>query len=201
MKKLLILVGVLTLSGCSSMTGSDVNTENALKLMVLDPIKFQRNYHNPCDNDQQCDAPLVCQASRCEVPPSLMNTPNSNTPKLKFKNGSEEHSLYIEECRDAYTQQRGMMFRKAFADGWGMLFVFDHEKLQSFWMQNCYVGLDMVFIRKDGTVSNVIRNAAPLDDKPRYKSTDRTRFVLELPIGSIDKYNLSTSTVFDVSAY
>ena len=192
----------LLLASCSTNSALDAEkVDGALQKMVIDKTQFDLNYLKPCSDMQQCQLPLVCMHSRCEIPPSLTNSPSADTPRLEFSNGDERQSFYIEERKDQYAQAKGMMFRKAFADGWGMLFIFNEDSRRHFWMKDCYIPLDMVFIRKDGTVSNVIRDAAPIDEKPRYESTDRVRFVLELPSGSIDKYHLSTSTKFDVSQY
>ena len=97
--------------------------------------------------------------------------------------------------------QRGMMMRKACQPDWGMLFVYPSEGMRSFWMHNTYIALDMVFIRRDGSVSNVIENAEPLNDIPRYESTDRVQYVLELPAGTAAKYRIKPGSRFDMASF
>ena len=172
------------------------DVDMALEQMVMDRAAFDRNYLNYCSTMQQCQAPLVCLNQQCVIPPSLLGRPAEKTPSLTLVNGESRQNLWLEICDDDYTRARGMMMRKSFAQGWGMLFVFDNDARRSFWMANCYIPLDMVFIRKDGSVSNVIENAEPLNTEPRYMSTDRVRYVLELPAGSIRQYQITTATKF-----
>ena len=82
-----------------------------------------------------------------------------------------------------------------------MLFIFPNELRRSFWMSHTYLPLDIVFIDKDGTVSNFYKNAKPLDERPRYTSNKRVRYVLELPAGSIERFGIDNSTSFDTTQF
>ncbi len=69
----------------------------------------------------------------------------------------------------------------------GMLFVFSAEGRKSFWMKDTLIDLDIVWLRKDGTVTSV---AARVPHSERATPEDRvaTRegdgaYVLELPAG------------------
>ncbi len=184
-------------SACSSQPQKmAVDVDKALGMMVIERSAFERQFQDYCVSMQDCQTPLVCADKKCEIPPSLLGNPTETTPTLTIVNGESQQNLWLEICDDDYTRARGMMMRKSFVMGWGMLFVFQDDAKRSFWMANCYIPLDMVFIRKDGSVSNVIENADPLNTQPRYQSTDRVRYVLELPVGSIQKYQISTSTKF-----
>jgi uncharacterized membrane protein (UPF0127 family) len=81
-------------------------------------------------------------------------------------------------------QQRGLMFRQELAPDAGMLFDYGPgaERKVSFWMQNTYIPLDMVFIAPDGTVKHIHENAKPLDPTS-ISSKFPVRFVLEIPGG------------------
>ena len=68
-------------------------------------------------------------------------------------------------------------------------------------MHNTYIPLDMVFIRDDGSVSNIHENAEALNDIPRYFSSDKVKYVLELPAGSVQNHHIDKTTKFDVSSY
>ena len=56
---------------------------------------------------------------------------------------------------------QGLMFRDAMADDAGMLFLLGVDEVASFWMRNTFLPLDMVFIARDGRITNIHRNAAP----------------------------------------
>ncbi len=52
-------------------------------------------------------------------------------------------------------QEKGLMFVTELPENEGMLFVFDEDDAQLFWMKNTLIDLDMVFIAADKTVTSV----------------------------------------------
>jgi uncharacterized membrane protein (UPF0127 family) len=95
---------------------------------------------------------------------------------------SGAHPFTIEIADTGAEQQRGLMFRQELAPDAGMLFDYGSERKVSFWMQNTYIPLDMVFIAADGTVKHIHENAKPLDPTS-IPSRYEVRFVLEIPGG------------------
>lgn len=57
------------------------------------------------------------------------------------------------------------MFRKSMAADAGMVFPFEHDTTTSFWMKNCYIPLDMLFVAGDGHISHIVADAKPLFDQ------------------------------------
>jgi uncharacterized membrane protein (UPF0127 family) len=75
------------------------------------------------------------------------------------------------------------MCRKLLAANRGMLFDFRKPTDDvAFWMRNTLIPLDIVFIRPDGRVLSIARNARPLDETP-LPAGGRVRGVLELAGG------------------
>lgn len=58
---------------------------------------------------------------------------------------------------------KGLMHRTEMAPDAGMLFWFGDEAERAFWMKNTLIPLDMIFIRKDGTIHHIHENARPRD--------------------------------------
>lgn len=56
---------------------------------------------------------------------------------------------------------RGLMFRQRLPEDRGMLFDFQEPRPVSMWMKNTYIPLDMLFIRKDGTIAYIAENTVP----------------------------------------
>ncbi len=92
-------------------------------------------------------------------------------------------SLEIEIADTDSTRARGMMQRTAFPEGTGMLFVFDHESFQSFWMGNTPLALDLVFISSDLRIASFAKYAVPFSNK---SLNGMAQYVLEVPAGWVD---------------
>lgn len=200
----LLLIPCLAACGCQSktpaQTAAQVDPQAALANMVIDANDFSRDHMKPCTHTQECMAPLACFDGACIIPPSISGKANAHTPVITVKTENDSHPFHVEVVDDEYTMSRGLMMRRNCLDGWGMIFVYADDAKRSFWMHNTYIPLDMVFIRKDGSVSNVIESAEPLNDIPRYQSTDRVRYVLELPAGTAERCQIKSGSTFDLSA-
>lgn len=98
----------------------------------------------------------------------------------------ETHMLHVEVVSKPAEVQKGLMFRHELPEDQGMLFVFGQEGERSFWMKNTYIPLDMLFIRADGTVQSIHKNAVPLDTSIIH-SGGPAQFVLEVNAGVADK--------------
>ena len=66
---------------------------------------------------------------------------------------------------------------------YGMLFDFGDEQPRGFWMKNTYIPLDMIFIRSNGTVASIGKNAEPLNEQKIIRSGAAVQFVLEVEAG------------------
>ena len=93
-----------------------------------------------------------------------------------------DYPFTIEIADTPQEQQKGLMYRQDLAPDAGMLFDYGQEQRVSFWMQNTYIPLDMIFIAADGTVKHIHENAKPLDPTS-IPSRFTVRFVLEIPAG------------------
>jgi uncharacterized membrane protein (UPF0127 family) len=75
----------------------------------------------------------------------------------------------------------------------GMLFVYEPESRISMWMKNTYISLDMVFARKDGTVSSVASNTEPLSLRS-VASIEPVTFVLEINAGTAERLHIDENS-------
>jgi hypothetical protein len=74
------------------------------------------------------------------------------------------------------------MYRTAMGAEEGMLFDLDSRKVQTFWMHNTCIPLDMLFIEDDGLVVGILENVPTLNDAPRSVPCPSTH-VLEVNAG------------------
>lgn len=79
---------------------------------------------------------------------------------VETQNG-QKHHFDIELALTPKQQQMGLMFRKSMPDDYGMMFFFGQESAQFFWMKNTLIPLDMIFIKKDGRIHHIHKNAVP----------------------------------------
>src|SRR5262245_58726654 len=81
---------------------------------------------------------------------------------LEIVTKSGVHSFSVELVDNDADRAKGLMYRKSLPEGTGMLFDFHREQDVSFWMQNTYIPLDMIFIRADGRISRIAENTVPM---------------------------------------
>src|SRR5271166_6471950 len=86
----------------------------------------------------------------------------SGLPATARANGLEP--LQIVTASPA-SRERGLMNRRYMAAVHGMLFEFDRDAPEAFWMKNTYIPLDMIFVSRAGIVTNVVANAEPLSER------------------------------------
>lgn len=93
----------------------------------------------------------------------------------------EGEKIEIEVVNEPEEMARGLMFREELCLNCGMLFVFEKDMAQSFWMKNTLIPLDMVFIRSDGLVVDVL-HAEPCVSEPcdHHNSKEPAKYVLEV---------------------
>lgn len=95
----------------------------------------------------------------------------------------------VEMAADNATREKGLMFRKEMPKDHGMLFDFGKDQVAYMWMKNTFIPLDMVFIRADGEVASIAKNAQP-QSLAIISSGVRVRAVLELNAGEADEKGL-----------
>lgn len=97
--------------------------------------------------------------------------------------------ISAEWARTASEKAHGLMFRRSLGDRDGMLFTYGAPQEIKMWMRNTYISLDMVFIKPDGLVHRIERNAEPLSEEI-IGSNGQVVAVLELRAGSADRFGL-----------
>ncbi len=100
-----------------------------------------------------------------------------------------EHRFKVELALKGPDQRKGLMHRPSMDENAGMLFVFDKVITARMWMKNTLIPLDMVFIRDDGSVANIHKNARPHSEKT-ITSSEPVRYVLEINAGLADRIAL-----------
>ena len=89
--------------------------------------------------------------------------------------------INLEVAKTPQQQAIGLMYRTKLADDRGMLFSFDPPRKVSFWMKNCQISLDIIFINS-GIVQAIAENVPPClaDPCPTYGPDVLVDRVIEL---------------------
>ncbi|MBI1316370.1 DUF192 domain-containing protein [bacterium] len=104
---------------------------------------------------------------------------------LVFLNADQRDTLAsidIEVVQQPDELQFGMMYRMSVPENTGMLFFMPREELQSFWMRNTYVSLDILYINADKRIVSIVEKAKPLSDES-LPSKGPALYVLEVAGG------------------
>ena len=88
------------------------------------------------------------------------------------------------------------MFRESLDKDKGMLFVYDKESKQSFWMENTLIPLDIIWINKDNKIVYIVTaESCKKDPCEIYSSDEEALYVLEINAGLTNDYNIKIGDI------
>ena len=130
------------------------------------------------------------------------NCVNNNEPEVKYYTfkkegeltftdslGNTKININLEIADNEYERQLGLMNRKSMEENQGMLFIFQYERLQSFWMRNTLIPLDIMFINTDKEIITIHKNTKTLSTQS-YPSTAPALYVVEVVGGFTEMHNI-----------
>lgn len=113
----------------------------------------------------------------------------------------------LEIAADDASREKGLMHRDHIDPHGGMLFIHPEPKVQSYWMANCPIDMDILFLDPVGRIVATHKMKAELpkrDDEARaeyearlklYDSKRPAQFAIELKAGSIERLKLKSGQV------
>lgn len=126
---------------------------------------------------------------------TLAKTKSDSKKEIRFEVKSLQigsSKLKVEIADTPEKQARGLMFRTKLSEGMGMLFIFDIERTQSFWMKNTFIPLDIGYFNKDRVLIDVqqMDPVKSIIEVPKsYISSAPAKYALEVPKGWFKKSN------------
>ncbi len=131
----------------------------------------------------------VLSPSPAGLPRTTVDIVNNNGQRLQ---------IIAEIASTPEQHSQGLMYRTSMAENEGMLFVFDTERVLSFWMKNTYIPLDMIFIDSEHVIIEINHNAQPENTVP-FTSSAAALYVLEVNGGvcATKNINVGDSVEFD----
>ena len=119
--------------------------------------------------------------------------------ELKFLDGKTDKlisKIDIEAALTSDQEQQGLMFRRSMADSLGMLFVFDVEEQQSFWMKNTYIPLDIIYVSAKKEIVSIAADCKPLSEES-IPSVGNAKYVVEVNGGYAAQQGLKKGDKID----
>ena len=112
--------------------------------------------------------------------------------------GKYPYKVWLARTRDE--QQTGLMNTSVdeLPADHGMLFVFDSDQPQGFWMHNTIIPLDIAYIRSDGTIVRTYTMKAL--DESTYPSFEPAQFALEVRAGQFTEKGVHNGDHVDIPA-
>lgn len=80
---------------------------------------------------------------------------------LTIDSADDTHRFTVELALTQDKRIQGLMYRENLADDAGMLFAYDRPDVQTMWMKNTPLSLDMLFIDPDGIIRRIVRDTVP----------------------------------------
>ncbi len=131
---------------------------------------------------------LILGAAGCEQSATLEDL---RTRTVTLPNGQK---ILAEVLTRPDEMARGMMFRESLAPDRGMLFVHNQPGRYPYWMYQCLIPLDIIWIGPDRRVVEISAGTPPCEGPPsqcpNYGGNREAQFVLELAGGMAGKYGL-----------
>ena len=110
----------------------------------------------------------------------------SNNLTFLDENGNTVSTLRFVKADDPAERNQGLMDVTSMPDDAGMVFYFDTEEPQSFWMMNTPLSLDIMYVSADSTIVSIYKSTTPFSDKT-------------LPSGKPAKYVIETNAGYSIS--
>ncbi len=103
--------------------------------------------------------------------------------------GKAIKTIDVEIADNDRKRSQGLMYRKSMQENQGMYFVFPVSELQSFWMKNTIISLDIMFVNENKEIVKIHKNTTPYSEKS-LPSGKNAMYVVEVIAGFSDKFGI-----------
>ena len=155
--------------------------------IILMGCNNEKNKRNKDNTNVKIREELKIKEYIFENPPKFrkdgeLNFVNKNTGEVLLKIDVEIASTDVDKAR-------GLMYRSSMEENQGMLFLMDREEIQSFYMRNTIIPLDIIYVNSKFEIVDIYKNTKILDETS-LPSKAPARYVVEINGGLCDKFNI-----------
>jgi uncharacterized membrane protein (UPF0127 family) len=148
---------------------------------------------NSCDNNKKKDRKPTGTTELKQKEYSFENPPEFRKDgELVFLEMGTNKELFKIETEIASTDEeraRGLMFRNEMAENQGMLFLFAQEEIQSFYMRNTIISLDIIYVNSKMEIVDIYPNTEALSETS-LPSKAPAMYVVEINAGLCKQYGI-----------
>ena len=108
---------------------------------------------------------------------------------LDAKTSQVISAIDVEVAATDASREQGLMYRDTMAENTGMLFLMGTEEMQSFWMKNTIISLDIIYVDSDRRIVSIHKNCIPYS-LDQIHSAAPALYVVEVVAGYTDKYKI-----------
>ncbi len=147
-----------------------------------------------CDNGKKKDRPNTDNNNELKQTNYSMENPpkfrkDGDLSFLDAGTGIEKFKIAIEVASTDEEKARGLMYRPEMADNMGMLFLFDRDEIQSFYMRNTVMSLDIIYVNSKMIIVDIYRATNPMDETS-LPSKSPAMYVVEVNANICEKYGI-----------
>jgi uncharacterized membrane protein (UPF0127 family) len=122
--------------------------------------------------------------------PARATTPVADHPAVVLVDGSgRELRVLVEVVSSPRERARGLMYRQHLPVDAGMLFLFENESIQSFWMKNTLIPLDIAYLDGDLRIVD-IQQMEPRTTET-HPSAAPAQYALEMNVGWFERNSVT----------
>jgi uncharacterized protein len=151
-----------------------------------------------------CSVMLALAATSLTIPDDQPATAPSSQPdtKLTEKLAIAGERFKLEVAADNESREKGLSGRKEIVADEGMIFIFPDAAIRSFWMPDCSIDIDILFLDENGRIVAAHEMKAERPQRKfenrgeyearlkRYSSRKAAQFAIELKAGTIKRLKL-----------
>lgn len=103
--------------------------------------------------------------------------------------GTTKARFDIEIVSTDLALMQGLKYRDKLGENQGMLFIMSGDTAHSFWMQDTYLSLDIIYIDHTRSIFQIYKNTIPFSEET-LPPDKINKYTLELLAGSCDRLNI-----------
>lgn len=110
---------------------------------------------------------------------------------------TKEIKINVEISKSEEERKEGLMYRNKLCENCGMLFLFPSETESGFWMKNCRIALDIMFLDKNGKIIDIKKDFKPCYDAecPSYSPDKQYLYAIEVNSGWTDSNKVEVGDI------